>query len=338
MLNTERGVTPHAFLPGKPPRPGNMRDISPDLFSLYAANHLTNQPLLDTPFSSWSPDFGTALWFATGQFEGHFKDQATRVFDPKSCFIAMFDTWTMFTDEERPYHVVPVGMIGDPCCGCEYLVYGPVKGPAYTVVSIADIQKAAGCPSWPYCPTRSPMPHPVTSGELQEARNMSKLFNRSRDMEMTVFIAESSRQQWDSPNPGTFDHKLDPLQGSRYLTWRQNKEEIFKVMVFLAGCTELVEYKDALPLFNKNTDAFNMGQLQLALNAMTVAEDLLEEDFLNEEITLTEEAANLRPFFRPQGHIHDCEHLARGHTMSFLVESLYRSGFLEMRRGPWGQE
>lgn len=335
-LNTEQGVTPHAFLPGKPPIPGNMRDISPDLFSLYAANHLTNQHVLDTPFSSWSPDLGTALWFATGQFGGHFEDGATRITDPKSCFIAVIDTWTMFTDEERPYCIVPVGMIGKPSCGCEYLVYGPVRGPAYTVVSIADIQKAVGCPCWPYCPTRSPMPHPVTPGELQEALNMSKLFNRSKDMELTVFLAENSRQQWDSPNPGIFDHKLDPLQRSRHLNWNDNHEEIFRMMVFLSGCTELVEYKGTLPLFNKNTEAFNMGQLQLALGAMTVAEDLLKSGFLTEDITLTEEAAQIMgPFFRPQGHIHDCEDRARGHIMSFMVENLYRSGFLEMRRGSW---
>lgn len=108
------------------------------------------------------------------------------------------------------------------------------------------------------------------------------------------------------------------------------------MMVFLSGCTELVEYQDALPLLNKNTDAFNMGQLQLALNAMTVAEDLLESGFLNEQITLTEEAANMRPFFRPQGHIHDCEDRARGQTMSFMVENLYRSGFLENAEGTLG--
>lgn len=332
MLNTTQGVTPHAFLPWQPPMPKDMRDFSPNTFSLYAANHLSNSPRLASPFSSWSPDLGTALYFATGQFKGHNWDAVAGNIDPRSCFIAVLDTWTMFTDEERPYHIVPVAMIGQPSCGCEYLVYGPVRGPAYTVVSIADIQRAVGCPYWPYCSTRSPMPHPFSPGELQEALHMSRLFNRSKAMQLTVFLAENCRQQWDSPNPGQPDDKLASLQFRReVLNWDRSFEDISKMMVFIFSCAELASYKDTLPLFNKNTDSLGMGQLQLALSSMAVTAELLNSGFESDKLVLEEDVRGImQPFLRPKRHIHDCEDRERRHTMSFVVEYQHRSDFLNM--------
>lgn len=332
MLNTRQGVTPHAFLPGQPPMPKSMRDLSPNTFSLYAANHIHNSPKMTSPFSSWSPDLGTALYFATGQFGGHNWDGVAGNIDPRSCFIAVLDTWTMYTDEERPYHIVPVAMIGQPSCGCEYLVYGPVRGPAYTVVSMADIQEAVGCPYWPYCSTRRPMPHPFSPGELQEALSMSRLFNRSKAMQLTVFLAENCRQQWASPNPGQRDDTLGPPQWRRGgLNWDQSFEDISKLMVFLSTRAELVSYKDTLPLFNKDTDSLGMGQLQLALSLMAVTAELLESGFESDKLVLAEDVNQImEPFLRPQRHIHNCEDPERRFTMSIEGHYYYRAGFLNL--------
>lgn len=328
MLNSKKGVIPHAFLPGQPRMPETVRDISANKLSQLVVNHLTFSREMATPFSSWSPDLGTALHFATGQYSEHTSAGAGGgAIDMSQCFIAVVDTWKMFTKANRPYRIVSAGKMGQTRVGCEYLVYGPVQGPAYTVVRIEDIQQAVGCSQWPCCPTRNPMPHAFTAEELQEAYNMSKLFNGSKAMKLTVFLAENCRQQWASPVPGDFDQKLGSLlPDKRTLSWKHSRINLKNMMVFLSGCKDLVGSRKMLPLFNSQTDAPMMGQLQLACSATAHATLILESGFETFRNQLSEEEAEIRkPYLCPQEHVHNCSaqerqwtEWAEGYELRFL--------------------
>ncbi|KAJ4397066.1 hypothetical protein N0V93_001290 [Gnomoniopsis smithogilvyi] len=300
-LNNEQGVTPHAFLPGKSPMPWTMQEIPTKRFSHLVVNHLSNSQEMATPFSSWSPDLGTALYFATGQYFRH------RKIDSQKCYLAVLDTWEMFSEEERPFRVVPMGMIGEPTCGCEYLVYGPVQGPAYSVVRIEDIQQAVGCPLWPYCPTREPIPHRITAEELQEARNMSQLFKGSKAMKWTVFLAENCRQQWSSPRPGRPDYNLREFRGKFSVDWSYGWDNTLKMMLFTSGCEELIDSDDMLPLFNRKTNPAEMARLRLALILTVHTEWFLKGRFKAlRDIFTAEEDGTKKPFLYPKEHVHDC--------------------------------
>lgn len=168
MLNNMQGVTPYAFLPGKQTMPKSMRDVSGNDLSILVYNHVCNEQVLATPFSSWSPDIGTALYFATGHYARLAKVKGASIIDPRQCSIAVLDTWKVFSLKERPYRVSQMAAIGVPRYECEYLVYGRVSGPAYTLVLIEGIQEAVECLRWPCCPTRQPMSHPLTIEELEE--------------------------------------------------------------------------------------------------------------------------------------------------------------------------
>lgn len=334
MLNTEQGVTPHAFLPGKLHISDSLRDIKPRSLARFVAHHLCNSSYLETPFSSWTPDLATALHFATGNYSKH---SDTMKVNSKQCYIAVLDTWKMYSDEERPFHIVPVAKIGQPACGCEYLVYGPVRGPAYTVVRVEDIQKAVGCPQWPYCATRAPMPHSPTYVEMQEARTVSNVFNGCKAMRLTIFLAEICRQQWCSPEPGQHDRDLAELSPET-MNWNANPRDLLEVMVFLSGCTELIDQNDTLPLFNARTHSTGMGQLQLALNMMHWTSVFLRNGFAGLKNRFKEEKVKpAKSVFYLQGPAHDCSAPSRDSFMSLGESRGRKLSFLRTDKSLWPQ-
>lgn len=103
-----------------------------------------------TPFSSWTPDLHTALYFARLQSEVDCDDNIFITSLRKYPRIAVLDTH-MFckhveTQDVRIYHSRTFAQIFDEPqwdLRTEYLVYGKVSGPAFYVVCVDKIQEVA---------------------------------------------------------------------------------------------------------------------------------------------------------------------------------------------------
>ncbi|KAI0127591.1 hypothetical protein BJ170DRAFT_683426 [Xylariales sp. AK1849] len=119
-LNTEHGVTPHAFLNGK--QPTTMYDIG-DLRQ-QITGHLCGRRI-KTHFSSWAACF----------------EFVVRLADQKGASIAMLDT-TLLQEHVKIYHVQDLlsARLTTFPCPHEYLAYGPISGEAFHSVPWADIR------------------------------------------------------------------------------------------------------------------------------------------------------------------------------------------------------
>ncbi|KAI1332473.1 hypothetical protein F5Y16DRAFT_420522 [Xylariaceae sp. FL0255] len=118
-MNNANGITPPCFLQGKTPT--SIYDI-PDLKQM-VDEHLENHTggVIKTEFSSWSQSFIFAL--------GLSKDHE---------HVAILDT-SKLEPHVRVYHcpaLVNAGVATEGGYAYEYLVYGPIKGPAYHSISM----------------------------------------------------------------------------------------------------------------------------------------------------------------------------------------------------------
>lgn len=119
-------------------------------------------------------------------------------------FVAVLDTSTLANRHLRVFHAPTLGCSG---VKVEYLVRGPVRredGVDYRCIAISDIRNALTCDSWPRCPARAAMPHPITENEVRDAWLVAGCFRQPEDTNddvlLAVAAAELGRQQWGYKN------------------------------------------------------------------------------------------------------------------------------------------
>ncbi|KAI1261941.1 hypothetical protein F5Y18DRAFT_440105 [Xylariaceae sp. FL1019] len=130
-LNTKAGVVPHAFLGGK--LPTTIYDI-PNL-KAEIRGHLDNSPGIWSHFSSWAAYYWTADLFAYRGQNAH---------------IAILDT-RLLESHVRVYHVPDLGaahLYDMNTYPEEYLLYGPIRGPAYFCVEYKSLVAAGVRSLW----------------------------------------------------------------------------------------------------------------------------------------------------------------------------------------------
>ncbi|KAI2602293.1 hypothetical protein GGR54DRAFT_528399 [Hypoxylon sp. NC1633] len=126
-LNNAHGVIPHGFLSGSKP---TKIDYITNLEQMINC-HLKGYTGIQSHFSSWAADIGTAILFS------HKTDNAS---------IAILDT-NLVADHVKAYHVPALqacGLNHNPSFNYdhEYLVYGPIEGPAYHCVRYKDLKSS----------------------------------------------------------------------------------------------------------------------------------------------------------------------------------------------------
>ncbi|KAI1325211.1 hypothetical protein F5Y16DRAFT_423288 [Xylariaceae sp. FL0255] len=119
-LNSKDGVIPHGFLNGK--KPTNIYDILK--LKAMINGHINGDDALETEFSSWAANSLTAGEYADGQS------------------LAILDTSRM-ESHVRVYHVPALLRAGLSATLYpeEYLLYGPVRGPAFHHIRLQDAVK-----------------------------------------------------------------------------------------------------------------------------------------------------------------------------------------------------
>lgn len=142
-LNSKKAIIPHAFLDGKAPT--GMFD-TPDLKEIING-HLQYRTV-QTVFSSWAADLPFSISFTEGKSD--------------AC-IAVLDT--EITEDHVEVHSVTAlyhAGLAEHQYPQEYLVYGPVRGPAFRCVTVAEMERAgfhactgSGLPLDPNSPCRA---------------------------------------------------------------------------------------------------------------------------------------------------------------------------------------
>lgn len=215
-LNSPQGIFPHAFRPdlnhaNRPRRRGfasstrrdpdaGVHEPPPRLEDLdywglqsRALCHIQGDMSPLTPFTSWTADLSTALYFAQGRYRGEGgewdffpgRDDAT-------AYLCVLDTWALLLpaageQQQRGRRIFHAPVVAGPAAEgllMEYLVFGPVpRGPHLRCVRLASIRAALSCDAWPACdderqPPPGRAPHRVTGPEARAALAAGCLFRR----------------------------------------------------------------------------------------------------------------------------------------------------------------
>lgn len=177
-------MRPLAFLQPEGKEPTTIYDI-PRLRDMIEG-HLARAPDITTDFSSWAADLSWILQTVHGQ--------------SPDCHIAIIDT-TLLASHVRVYHTYDLSAAGltRERYSYEYLIYGPITGPAYHCVRITDIPREDYEAVHPYYQVyprdgRGNIDHAHPTGHLSAkvvaaAKNIATLFRRPDDERPDVIIA-----------------------------------------------------------------------------------------------------------------------------------------------------
>lgn len=311
-LNGPAGVIPHAwrdFYAGVPtarlrtgaPRPNasaEVRDLALAELRAEAEGHMFGRR--DSPFSSWSASFETALYFARGVYDGlgrpwtFFEDhEYLRGAGPDTQFVAVLDTESLGADREvRVFHAPTLGYFE---LQVEYLVFGPLiveDGVDVRVVSVQQIRDALGCMKWPACPARNSGLHPVGSQEAAEAVKVARLFapkpeepevgwghlqqqggdgqgqdqhQEADDVQTALVATELGRQQYPCPPPRPMRDTEEEFLSKR-ARWPDG--ELQNITVLLNGMSPSLLRQPRLPLTDDATSTTGSPQVAMAVELM----------------------------------------------------------------------
>lgn len=214
--NTTEGITPLGFLRGYDHKMEISMRMDPSDIKARVRSHCVQTTSYPSPFSSWSHDLRTALSFSyTRRSYGNLRDFESLEED-EECYIAVLDTWA-FGDEKRLrnriFHV-PQFDVPHLNVTCEWLIWGPVSGPAYRCVSLSTIREAVNCQKWPnHVPSKNPRRY-LLDREIWDSMLVAECFQRkddaSDDVMLAVAAAEMSRRFWGQLGHITPEGDLEP--------------------------------------------------------------------------------------------------------------------------------
>ncbi|KAI7781595.1 hypothetical protein LA080_014493 [Diaporthe eres] len=157
-----------------------------------------------TPFSSWSHDYRTALRFACTRLRPSTGGRE-RLKEDHDSYVAVLDTWALGDEKtllNKIFHVPQFGIarINYPC---EWLIWGPVSGPAYRCVSVSTIRETIGCQKWPaHVPLKKEEPYLVLK-DVRDSLLVAGCFQRKDDTSADVMLAvaacELACRLWGAP-------------------------------------------------------------------------------------------------------------------------------------------
>ncbi|KAJ4420959.1 hypothetical protein N0V82_004001 [Gnomoniopsis sp. IMI 355080] len=187
----------------------------------------------DTPLTSWSCDFETALYFALAHYPGDHETQALQeaglrcdwVFHDAdvAAEITVLDTWTIPDRHLRVFHQQALFLDPEaPDIQTEFLIYGALHradGVDLRGVSVQDLRATLRCPTWPHCLSRNQLPHQPTLQDISEAWTIDRVFpmqqqdnntrGGGRDLGLAVLAGELARQQWAGLPPRPDAHYIE---------------------------------------------------------------------------------------------------------------------------------
>lgn len=242
MINESGRIVPHAHFADPTMLNHPRRQTFNSL--LHAADHHTSARRFNTPFTSWSCDFETALYFAIGHYPSLgelriLQDAGERtdwVFHEPwvPADITVIDTWTIPDRHLRVFH--QPDLLLDPNADMipsEFLIYGALDradGVDLRGVSIQELSISLRCPTWPICLSRVQLPHQPNLQDISEAWTIARAFfmqgwslndsneggesyeaNAGDDIGLAVLAGELARQQWAGSPPRPDAHELEAL-------------------------------------------------------------------------------------------------------------------------------
>lgn len=197
-LNHRMGIVPHAHHLGWEKKEQVDGEIKPKWLKARVKVHCGESTSFPTPFSSWSHDWRTALAFSLRLSPIY---RGEKIVDYQSCHIAVLDTWTLGDENMLRNKIFFVDQFGIPNCHClcEWLIWGPVSGPAYRCVPLAVIQQATNCRVWPHHLTMKSTPY-LVHADIRKSMAVAGCFQRigdgSADVMLAVAAAELARIFW----------------------------------------------------------------------------------------------------------------------------------------------
>lgn len=236
MINEAGRVVPHAHFADPTMLNHPRRQTFQSL--LHAASNHTSARQFNTPFTSWSCDFETALYFAIGHYpsldELHYLEAAGEQTDwifheaDVPADVTVIDTWTIPDRHLRVFHQpdLLLNPNADPIPS-EFLIYGALDradGVDLRGVSIQELSISLRCPTWPLCDSRVKFPHQPTLQDVSEAWTIASAFfmqdwNLNEggevanadgdDVGLAVLAGELARQQWDGSPPRPNAHEYE---------------------------------------------------------------------------------------------------------------------------------
>jgi hypothetical protein len=190
-LNNNEGVIPRGFLLGCDKNIELDSRTNPKLVKARAWMHVTNNKSSPTPFSSWSHDWRTALAFSrTRPTSGNGPNKRQHLEKGEEGYIAVLDTWALGDERTRRNRIFHVPQFRRSYIPCEWLIWGPVRGPAYRCVPISAIRDAIGCQDWPRhgIPVKI-TPYLLLATDVHKSMVLGGCFRRTDDTSADVMLA-----------------------------------------------------------------------------------------------------------------------------------------------------
>lgn len=267
-LNSPRGVYPFAWqnlLPASntqvsrepPSLPSHLDELSKVAVTALASKHIGSD-FFQTPFTSWTADLATAVWFSMGSF-----GELQWEMNEGPGFVAVVDlsySWPVI-------HVPDLGWTSLPQ---EWLIYGPVT--RVRVVSVDEIRNTI-CTHWPSCYGSRHEPHHVTEEEIRDSVRVGLLFQDKEDKEIDItLVVAASLLSWGQtlvPSPRPLS-EADILSFETQQVRPWPSEDIQSILR-----SRLLIHGDAVPplsgtlLGNSLTSTVGAPQLQLTIQLLT---------------------------------------------------------------------
>lgn len=307
MRNSTKDIVPHLFGGAKPrtlikdwtPTAG-IRELGPGDASKLIRTHL-GMRVEPTAFSSWTSDYQTALLSAIEAANGDYK-----LFDDypdlSKRHIAILDTSLLGSGtitevlQVSALHEARLAGAGQPC---DFLVYGPVEGPAFRAVPLSDISSLGLNPRdiWIDSNRTTNWTDQLITDKTLRARKIAEKFrhenDKSPDVILAVLAAELSRQRAPRVDMGVSD----------MFKYRWKSEEVDLIVSLLKKdiATLRLDHGGKAALVNRSMHVHQFPQLHLTANLL--------EGFMNA-------AWKGRWALPPQGHLssHSGPYLTRGHN------------------------
>lgn len=300
-LNSTQGIFPHAFrsdlnYADRPRTQSSVKSLDPDAdieptprledldfwgLQSRAHNHVQGYTSPLTPFTSWTADLSTALYFA----QGTYRDEGDwNFFDHKTAtYLCVLDTWSLLPAGERGRRIFHAPVVAGPAAEgliMEYLVFGPVlHGPSFRCVRLSAIRRALSCDAWPFCDGQPPRAsHRVTAPEARAALAAGCLFRQpseALDLDVVLVVAAGllAAHQRDVQSPRPLEHwtvQMLTYLPRAALVWPEGSIEAVLGCLGVRGegeassSSRLAPLLSGQPLVNPAMDVRSAPQLQLA--------------------------------------------------------------------------
>lgn len=132
-------------------------------------------------------------------------------------YICVLDTHAFLPKGKRGRRIIHAPDLGWSCLPFEYLIHGPVRGPAFRCVPIKEIRRVLDCPRFPFCPQPHgvSLPTPTHTPAQTPPRTPSQTMPKTTSKTMSKTMSKSA----PAPQQPAID-PADPLAQFTHLLAR----------------------------------------------------------------------------------------------------------------------